>query len=113
MAENITTQDLEKRVIDSPTGVFTKVYTVNNPHGIHARPSTKISEAVSKYAGGISFKFKRNGETVEVNPKSVIDIMCNAIGPGTEITFYFRNGKPDKNILKTIEAELNREYKFP
>ncbi len=71
---------------------FTRVVTVTNPHGLHARPANVIIKTVRKYDAQVTIQ---NGSQV-ADATSIFDVMLLAATQGTVLV---------QQTLITQEAE--------
>lgn len=61
--------------------MVSKVLTVKNPQGLHMRPATALSQAMTKYNSDICLLHNGNS----INAKSVMNLMAGGIKCGNEI----------------------------
>lgn len=61
--------------------MVSKVLTVKNPQGLHMRPATTLSQAMTKYSSDICLLHNGNS----INAKSVMNLMAGGIKCGNEI----------------------------
>ncbi len=72
---------------------------VQNEHGVHARPATKIAQTAMKYSA--SLVLVNNG--MEADAKSVISLMMLAAVKGTTITIK-ADGPDEEEAAKDVIA---------
>lgn len=92
--------------IMSSTEQATKILTVENKMGIHARPASKIVRASNKYSGA-ELVVEKDGE--KVNGKSIMGLMMLAAGKGSSIKFV-ACGEGAKPMLDEIEDLFKRKF---
>ncbi len=80
--------------------MVSKMITIKNKSGLHARPAVEFSKLAAKCKSNITLLFQDK----RINPKSVLMIMAAAITCGSEVTVECsgETEKEDLNIL--IEA---------
>ena len=85
-----------------------KELIIKNKLGMHARPSSILVQAASKFESAITIK----KEDKEINAKSILDIMMLAAEFGTKIKLIV-NGSDEKEALEEItnlfENKFNEE----
>lgn len=81
--------------------MFTITATVQNPYGIHCRPSGVISKAVQGYKGKVEIKGP-DGNTA--NPTSVLALLSLGLTCGDRVTITVEG--PDEEALAEKLAEL-------
>lgn len=57
-------------------------FVINNPLGLHARPSAQLTQIAGRYASEIFIA--KSGR--RVNAKSIMGVMMLAAGPGSTVT---------------------------
>ncbi|AFO52089.1 phosphocarrier protein HPr [Candidatus Mycoplasma haematolamae str. Purdue] len=78
-------------------------YKIQDPNGLHARPTTKLIQSISKYKSKVIMKYE--GKTA--NAKSIINLMALGVGGGAEVVFEIE-GEDEEELssrLKDILAE--------
>ena len=83
-----------------------RVLTVQNKMGIHARPAAMIVRISNKYAN-CEVWVEKDGE--QVNGKSIMSLMMLAAGKGSEVKFI-ANGDDSNSMLDEIEDLFNRKF---
>ena len=84
----------------------TRVLTVQNKMGIHARPAAMIVRISNKYSS-TDVRVEKDGE--EVNGKSIMSLMMLAAGKGSQIKFI-ADGEDSVIMLDEIEDLFNRKF---
>lgn len=84
---------------------LTRVVTVANKLGIHARPAAQFVKVASRFASEIFVE--RDGE--RVNGKSIMGLMMLAAGQGTRLTLI-AEGNDAAPALEEIEALLRGKF---
>lgn len=90
----------------SSTEQATKILTVENKMGIHARPASKIVRTSNKYSGA-ELMVEKDGEIV--NGKSIMGLMMLAAGKGSSIKFV-ANGEGATEMLTEIEELFKHKF---
>ena len=85
---------------------MSRVLTVQNKMGIHARPAAMIVRISNKYAN-CEVWVEKDGE--QVNGKSIMSLMMLAAGKGPEVKFI-ASGDDADSMLDEIEALFNRKF---
>jgi phosphocarrier protein HPr len=89
----------------NPQEKVTKVFTIQNRLGLHARPSAQFVKLCSKFRCEVWVE--KDGE--QVNGKSIMGLMMLAAGLGSKLTVICEGQDSDKAILE-IEALINRKF---
>lgn len=89
-----------------PETEISRVLTVQNKMGIHARPAAMIVRISNKYAN-CEVWVEKDGE--QVNGKSIMSLMMLAAGKGSEVKFI-ASGEDADSMLDEIEALFNRKF---
>lgn len=84
----------------------TRILTVQNVLGIHARPAAMIVRIANRYSGTELWVEKENER---MNAKSIMMLMVLAAGKGAKIKFT-ATGKQAKQLLDEIEVLFNRKF---
>lgn len=74
-----------------------KQVTVTNKLGLHLRPCTQIVKVAQKYDSTLNIIFNQ----LNVNAKSMLDLMQLAAGKGSELELV-ANGTDEKQLIKDI-----------
>lgn len=85
---------------------FTRVLTVKNKMGIHARPAAMIVRIANQYS---DTEVTVEKEDEEVNGKSIMGLMMLAAGYGAKLTFTAQ-GKDAKTLLDEMENLFARKF---
>ncbi|MDY6069002.1 MAG: HPr family phosphocarrier protein [Opitutales bacterium] len=85
---------------------FSRVLTVLNKMGIHARPAAMIVRISNKYPS-TDICVEKDGE--RVNGKSIMSLMMLAAGRGSKIKFVAQ-GEDAEQMLDEIEALFARAF---
>ncbi len=78
---------------------------VQNEHGVHARPATKVAQTAMKYSA--SLMLINNG--MEADAKSVISLMMLAAVKGTMLTVK-ADGPDEEDAIKDIIALFDDQF---
>lgn len=82
--------------------------TVKNEAGIHCRPTAKIIEAASKYAGTITVTGERGSTTL----KSALEMMMLALVQGAQVTIQV-DGPDEEATLQQFVDLFEYHFDFP
>lgn len=85
--------------------MVSKMITVLNKSGLHARPASELAKIATKCDSDVLIKV---GEK-NINPKSILNIMAAAIRCGTEIEVQCTGATEEQDlnmIITAIEAGL-------
>lgn len=94
---------------DNPNGgTMTRVLTVINRPGMHARPAANLARTATKFKCDIFIE--KDGETV--NAKSIMGLMMLAAGPGTKLTVH-ATGADAAQALDELEALAKNKFGVP
>jgi phosphocarrier protein len=89
----------------APSDKFSKVFTVQNRLGLHARPSAQFVKLCSKFRCEVWVE--KDGE--QVNGKSIMGLMMLAAGLGSKLTVTCEGTDAEKS-LGEIEALITRKF---
>ncbi|MDI9369485.1 MAG: HPr family phosphocarrier protein [Synergistaceae bacterium] len=78
-----------------------KEVTVQNPHGLHARPAAKFVQAASSAPGEV--KIEKGGK--EANAKSILSIMSLGVSKGDTVALS-ADGEGAEELLSALEEIL-------
>jgi phosphocarrier protein HPr len=78
--------------------MFSKTVRVLNPTGLHARPASQLTELSKGYASNV----KIISGKVEINPKSIINILSGGIKSGTEVTVWAEGTDEQKAVNEIV-----------
>jgi len=84
---------------------FSKVFTIQNRLGLHARPSAQFVKLCSRFRCEVWVE--KDGE--QVNGKSIMGLMMLAAGPGSKIRIQ-ADGEDAAKAVTEIEALLKRKF---
>ena len=82
------------------------VVVVRNRNGLHARPSSILAEAALRYPD--TQLLLRRG-ALEVDAKSIMELLLLAAGPGTELTLV-ASGPQAEEAMAALAALFEREF---
>ena len=83
----------------------TKVLTVVNKLGIHARPAAVFAKTANKFKSDVFVE--KDGETI--NAKSIMGLMMLAAGPGSKI-LIIAQGPDAAEAIKAIEELMAGKF---
>ena len=86
-------------------GFLTRTVTVNNPHGLHARPADLFSQLATKFEAEIHVR--KNHERVD--GKSVINIMTLGATQGTQLVIEAR-GTDAASALEALAELIENDF---
>ena len=84
----------------------TRLLTVQNKMGIHARPAARIVRISNRYPQ-CEVWVEKDGENV--NGKSIMSLMMLAAGKGSEVKFVAKGGDADA-MLDEIDDLFSRKF---
>lgn len=87
--------------------MVSKLITVKNRAGIHARPATMIAQKSNTFSSSI-FLIREEGN-VKINAKSVIGIMTMAAVYGSQLTLMCE-GDDEAEALNAIEMLFENKF---
>jgi len=82
-----------------------KVFTIQNRLGLHARPSAQFVKLCSRFRSEVWVE--KDGE--QVNGKSIMGLMMLAAGQGSKLTVTCE-GMDGEKALADLEALINRKF---
>ena len=82
-----------------------KVITVVNKLGIHARPAAVFAKTANKFKSDVFVE--KDGETI--NAKSIMGLMMLAAGPGSKL-LIIANGPDAAEAVKAIEELIASKF---
>src|SRR4051812_20229086 len=88
-----------------PQEKVTKVFTIQNRLGLHARPSAQFVKLCSRFRCDVWVE--KDGE--QGNGKSIMGLMMLAAGLGSKLTVICEGADADKAIVE-IEQLINRKF---
>ena len=89
----------------APGETLSKVFTVQNRLGLHARPSAQFVKLCSRFRCEVWVE--KDGE--QVNGKSIMGLMMLAAGLGSKLTVTCEGADADK-ALAELDALINRKF---
>jgi phosphocarrier protein HPr len=96
---------LTRKRDSTPSEKFTKVFTVKNRLGLHARPSAQFVKLCSRFRCEVWVE--KDGE--QVNGKSIMGLMMLAAGLGSKLTVTCEGADAEK-ALTEIESLIDRKF---
>ena len=81
-----------------------KTYTIIDESGIHARPSTALVGAATKFKSEVMLEYKEK----QVNLKSIMGVMSLGIPSGATIKII-ANGEDESEVISTLEETLKTQ----
>lgn len=89
----------------APAEKHSKVFTVLNRLGLHARPSAQFVKLCSRFRCEVWVE--KDGE--QVNGKSIMGLMMLAAGQGSKLTVTCEGGDAEKALVE-IQALIDRKF---
>ena len=89
----------------NPQEKVTKVFTIQNRLGLHARPSAQFVKLCSRFRCDVWVE--KDGE--QVNGKSIMGLMMLAAGPGSKLTVH-ADGTDAQAAIDEIETLIKRKF---
>lgn len=85
---------------------LSRVLTVQNKMGVHARPAAMIVRIANKYAD-VDLQVEKDDESV--NGKSIMGLMMLAAGAGSKLKFV-ATGPGGEKLLEDMDALFARKF---
>ena len=89
--------------------MYTKLTTVCNPTGLHARPATEFVTEAKKYKSKITIQNTQEPEEEAVNAKSVVLLLSLGLGRGTPVTLA-AEGEDEKEAVEALAALIDSGF---
>ncbi|MBR4107601.1 MAG: HPr family phosphocarrier protein [Akkermansia sp.] len=85
--------------------MITKILTVQNKLGIHARPAAQFVRVASRYQADVSVE--KDEEAVD--GKSIMGLMMLAVGWGAQIK-VIADGPDEAEVIEALENLINSKF---
>ncbi len=85
--------------------MITKILTVQNKLGIHARPAAQFVRVASRYQADVSVE--KDEEAVD--GKSIMGLMMLAVGWGAQIK-VIADGSDEAEVIEALENLINSKF---
>jgi phosphocarrier protein len=82
-----------------------KTVKISNKSGIHVRPAAQIAELANRFQANVIFI--KDG--IEVNAKSIMELLTLAAGEGTKIAIK-AEGIDEIKAIDALEALINSKF---
>ena len=82
-----------------------RIVKISNKSGIHVRPAAQISELANKFQANVTFI--KDG--IEVNAKSIMELLTLAAGEGTKIAIK-AEGADEIKAIDALEYLVNSKF---
>lgn len=105
MLKNIPSPFRRVRLLSARFMASTKIFTVNNKLGIHARPAAQFVKIASRF--DCEIRVEKDGE--EIDGKSIMGLMMLAAGNGSQLKVT-ADGEDEEEALNSLEALVNRNF---
>ena len=89
--------------------MYTKLTTVCNPTGLHARPATEFVTEAKKYKSKITIQNTQEPEEEAVNAKSVVLLLSLGLGRGTPVKLA-AEGEDEKEAVEALAALIHSGF---
>lgn len=89
--------------------MYTKVTTVCNPTGLHARPATEFVTEAKKYKSRITIQNTQETEEDAVNAKSVVLLLSLGLGQGTQVKLA-AEGEDEQEAVEALAALIDSGF---
>ena len=89
--------------------MYTKVTTVCNPTGLHARPATEFVTEAKKYKSRITIQNTQETEEDAVNAKSVVLLLSLGLGKGTKVKLA-AEGEDEQEAVEALAALIDSGF---
>lgn len=87
--------------------MYTKVTTIKNPTGLHARPAAEFVAAAGKFKSRLSIR--RTNEEDFSNAKSIIRLLAAGLAFGEEIELA-ATGEDEQEAVDTLVALIDSAF---
>ena len=85
--------------------MITKIFTVSNKLGIHARPAGMIVDITGQAKSDVSIIFDGS----KANAKSILNVMMLAIPVGSEVRFEV-DGEDEQEVVLKLETLFHDNF---
>lgn len=85
--------------------MVSQTITVRNKSGLHARPASDFVRAASRYKSDVKVAYK----DLQINAKSILNVLAAGIVPGSEIIIE-ANGPDEDDALAELIALVNSNF---
>ncbi len=89
--------------------MYTKLTTVCNPTGLHARPATEFVTEAKKYKSKITIQNAQEAAEDAVNAKSVVLLLSLGLGKGTPVKLA-AEGEDEKVAVEALAALIDSGF---
>ena len=89
--------------------MYTKLVTVCNPTGLHARPATEFVTEAKKYKSRITIQNTQEAEEDAVNAKSVVLLLSLGLGQGTLVKLA-AGGEDEKEAVEALAGLIDSGF---
>ena len=89
--------------------MYTKLTTVCNPTGLHARPATEFVTEAKKYTSQITLQNAQEAAEDAVNAKSVVLLLSLGLGKGTPVKLA-AEGEDEKEAVEALAALIDSGF---
>ena len=89
--------------------MYTKLTTVCNPTGLHARPATEFVTEAKKYNSNITIQNAQEAAEDAVNAKSVVLLLSLGLGKGTPVKLA-AEGEDEKEAVEALAALIDSGF---
>lgn len=81
--------------------MYSKITTVKNPTGLHARPAAELVAAAKKFKSSIKIRTISDENKVPVNAKSIIMLLSLGAGQGSQVEIL-AEGEDEKEAVDSL-----------
>ena len=89
--------------------MYTKLTTVCNPTGLHARPATEFVTEAKKYKSKITIQNAQEAAEDAVNTKSVVLLLSLGLAKGTQVELTAQ-GEDEKTAVDELVALIESGF---
>ena len=89
--------------------MYTKLTTVCNPTGLHARPATEFVTEAKKYKSKITIQNAQEAAEDAVNAKSVVLLLSLGLGKGTPVKLA-AEGEDEKEAVEALFKMISSDF---
>lgn len=89
--------------------MISKVFTVTNKLGLHARPASLFVQASVRHQCRVQVSKEQSGEEIVVNGKSVMGLMMLAASCGDQVKVIL-DGEDEEAAMRQFEGLFERNF---
>lgn len=89
--------------------MYTRITTVKNPTGLHARPATEFVTEAKKYKSKIKIQREEAAPEEAVNAKSVVLLLTLGLGQGSRVAVS-AEGEDEREAVEALIALIDSGF---